>query len=48
MKCPYCSNDDEDLIEKINQVEHKEHRTISYLCSVCARTFSIEEPKEDV
>lgn len=48
MKCPYCSNDDADLIDKINQLEYEDHWSISYFCSVCSRTFLIEVPKEDV
>lgn len=37
MKCPFCKNEDESMIELVSEYK----LTQSYLCNVCARVFVV-------
>jgi len=52
IRCPFCKNDREDLIEKVSEYKPfeldkgKKVRIITYLCVVCSREFDIDHETE--
>jgi len=47
MKCPFCTNDDKRMMEKIETIDRGSYIEEFYLCSVCSKTHTIQIKKGD-
>ena len=43
IRCPFCKNDDDDLLDVISEDRRLDKTIWEHLCTVCSKTFIVEE-----
>jgi hypothetical protein len=47
LKCPFCQNEDESLLEITSTIVGSNSWTDKYLCVCCTKLFKVEYEKKD-